>query len=96
MLNAPADYVARYTRRTVEVARHHGLTDHVWVQAFEIPAGREDEVRVAIEAAAGAGASNIAAWSYDGCSAMSTCACARPEHVWQTVGHAFRRLRAGG
>ena len=35
-------------------------------QAFEIPAGREEEIAVAVDAAVGAGARNIAAWSYDG------------------------------
>lgn len=92
----PAEYVGRHTRATIEVAERHGLDHHVWVQAFEVPTGREGEIGIAIEAAADAGARNIAAWSYDGCSAMSTCECARPEEAWKAVADGFRRLRARG
>jgi hypothetical protein len=89
-----ATYVAGNARRTVQVAERHGLDHHVWIQGFEIPAGREAEVEVAIEAAADAGATNLAVWSYDGCSAMSTCACANPGEVWRATARAFRALRA--
>jgi hypothetical protein len=92
----PAEYVDRHTRRTIEVAERHGLDHHVWIQGFEIPAGREPEIAVALEAAADAGARNIAVWSYDGCAALSTCACERPEEVWRVVGEGFRRIRARG
>ena len=90
-----AEYVTRHTRRTIEVAERHDLTHHVWVQGFEVPAGREVEVGTAIEAAAAAGAQNIAVWSYDGCAAMSTCTCDRPAEVWQVVADRFRGLRSG-
>jgi len=92
----PAEYVGRHTRATVEVAERHGLDHHVWVQAFEVPAGREAEIGIAIDAAADAGATNIAAWSYDGCSAMSTCECSRPDVAWKIVADGFRRVRSRG
>ena len=88
-----AAYVAGNTRRTIEVADRHGLDHHVWIQAFEVPGGREEEIGVAIEAAVGAGARNLAVWSYDGCSAMSSCECERPELAWDVV---RRSLRAVG
>lgn len=88
----PAEYVERNARRTVEVADHHGLDHHVWIQAFEVPAGREPEIEIAIDAAVRGGATNLAVWSYDGCSAMSSCECERPEEAWDVVRRAFRRL----
>lgn len=91
-----AEYVGRHTRTTVEVADRHGLDHHIWVQAFGVPAGRESEIGTAIDAAAAAGATNIAAWSYDGCSALSTCECSRPEEAWKVVADGFRRLRSRG
>lgn len=92
----PAEYVGRHTRATIEVADRHGLDHHVWVQAFEVPAGREAEIGVAIDAAADAGARNIAAWSYDGCAALSSCECSRPEEAWKVVADGFRRVRSRG
>ncbi len=88
-----ATYVARQARRTVEVAERHGLDHHVWIQAFEVPSGREEEIAIAVDAAVGAGASNLAVWSYDGCSAMSSCECERPEFAWDVVRRSFRGLR---
>jgi len=89
----PAEYVARNTRHTIEVADRHGLEHHVWIQAFEVPEGREGEIAIAIDAAVGAGVRNLAVWSYDGCSAMSTCECERPELAWDVVRRSFRGLR---
>jgi hypothetical protein len=87
-----AEFVAGHARRTVEVAERHGLAHHVWIQAFEVPAGREQEIELAVEAAVGAGATNLAVWSYDGCASMSTCECERPEEAWAAVRRAFGRL----
>ncbi len=88
-----ATYVGDYARRTVEVAERHGLDHHLWIQGFEIPAGREAEVGVAIDAAVAAGIRNVALWSYDGCAAMSTCASDRPAEVWRVAAERFLALR---
>ena len=92
----PGPYVGGHARRTVEVAERHGLDHHVWIQAFEVPAGRESEINVAIDAAVEAGATNLAVWSYDGCSAMSSCECERPDVAWAEVRRGFRRIRGLG
>ncbi len=91
-----AAFVGRHARRTVEVAERHGLDHHVWIQAFEVPAGREEEIGQAIDAAVAAGARNLAVWSYDGCSAMSSCECERPDLAWGVVRRSFRRVRGLG
>jgi hypothetical protein len=93
---APAEYVSTWTRRIVETAERHGLDHHVWIQAFEIARGREEEIALAIDAAVGAGARNIATWSYDGCAAMSTCECGDPTRAWEVVRGAYRRVRGLG
>ena len=49
----------------------------------------------AIDAAVAAGAKNLAAWSYDGCAAMSTCECGDPSLAWDVLRGAYRRVRAG-
>jgi len=90
-----AAYVGQHARRTVETAERHGLAHHVWIQAFEVPAGREVEIDEAVDAAVAAGATNLAAWSYDGCEAMSSCTSERPEETWSAVARSFRRVRGG-
>jgi len=88
----PVEFVSYYTRKVVELCKKHGKDDHIWVQGFKVPAGREDEIRVAIEAAAANGATNIAAWSYLGCGSMSSFASEQPKVVWGTIGRAYARL----
>ncbi len=92
----PAAYVSTWTRRIVETAEKHGLDHHVWIQGFDIRAGHEEEIAVAIDAAVGAGARNLATWSYDGCSAMSTCECGNPTRAWDVVRGAYRRVKGQG
>jgi len=94
--NDPETYLTTWTRRIVETAERHSLDHHVWIQAFEVPAGREDEIAVAVDAAVRAGATNLAAWSYDGCAAMSTCECGDPSKAWDVLRGAFRRVRGLG
>ena len=77
----------------MEVAQRHGLDHHVWIQAFGVPAGREGEIALAVDAAVDAGARNLAAWSYDGCAAMSTCECEDPAAAWSVVRQSFQRVR---
>jgi hypothetical protein len=89
----PHEYVTRYAAEILRVANAHGLDHHLWVQAFGIRKGHEAEIATAIDAAAAAGIGNIAAWSYDGCAAMSTCECADPGAAWEQVRRSFRRLR---
>jgi hypothetical protein len=89
----PDAYVTHYAAEILRVASKHGLDHHLWVQAFEIRKGHEPEIGVAIDAAARAGIQNIAAWSYDGCAAMSTCECADPQAAWEEVRRGFRRVR---
>lgn len=45
------------------------------------------------DAAAEAGATNIAVWGYLGCAGMSSAACGRPELVWEIIGEASGRLQ---
>lgn len=66
-----------------------------WVQAFGIPAGREDEIERAIEIFAGAGVATVAVWSYLACVAMSGLAADQPAAAWAAVERAFAKAAAG-
>ena len=65
----------------------------LWLQAFSVPEGREDELRTGVRVAEELDASHIAAWSYEATASMSQIRCARPEVVWSLLGEEFRRLR---
>jgi hypothetical protein len=74
-------------------AQNHGRDLQLWLQAFSVPEGREDELRTGIRVTEELDASHIAAWSYEATASMSQIRCARPEVVWSLLGEEFRRLR---
>ena len=77
----------------VAAAKHNrGL--QLWLQAYSVPEGREDELRTGIRVTEELDASHIAAWSYEANASMSQLRCARPDVVWSLLGEEFRRLRA--
>jgi len=88
----PEPYVRAFTRRTVETAHRHGRDVQIWVQAFGVPEGREEELALGLRVAVEEGATHLAAWSYRGTESMSI-RCARPDVAWQIVGETFRELR---
>jgi hypothetical protein len=90
----PDEFVRNFTRRTVGLAKGHGLATQIWVQAFSVPEGREDELARGLEIAVDEGATHVAAWSYRATESMSSIRCARPEVAWRVLGEAFRSLRA--
>jgi hypothetical protein len=65
----------------------------VWVQAFDVSAGREEEIEQVTAVMAEAGVTTIAYWSYLACVAMSGLAGDDPAATWEAVGQAVSRLR---
>jgi hypothetical protein len=91
----PEPFVRGFTRRTVEAARRHGRDVQIWVQAFAVPEGREEELALGLRVAAEEGATHLAAWSFRATESMSSIRPARPEVVWRVVGETFRELAGG-
>ncbi len=85
-------YVRDASRQIVRLAGTYGKEPQMWVQAYGVPAGREDEVGRAIRIMAQEGISNIAAWSYRGGAPMDL-ASDNPERVWEVLGEAYRKVR---
>jgi hypothetical protein len=84
-----------YGEAAAAAARRHGREFELWVQAFSVPQGREEELRTGLRVAREVGASHVAAWSFEGTASMSRVRCARPDEVWRILGEEFRRLRDG-
>jgi hypothetical protein len=86
-------FVRTYGRIAADAALKHGRGLQLWLQAFSVPDGREEELRTGIRVAEELGATHLAAWSYEATASMSHIRCARPEVVWRLLGEEFRRVR---
>ena len=87
----PADFVRRHATPLEELCRRTGAEMEVWLQGIRIPAGREDAITAAADAAADAGARIISFWSFRGTERMSHLACGDPDAAWRAMCDAVRR-----
>jgi hypothetical protein len=86
-------FMREYSEAAAKAAREHGRELQLWVQAFRVPEGREEELRTGLRVAEEAGATHVAAWSFRATESMSQITCSRPDVVWRIIGEEFRRLR---
>ncbi len=84
-----------YGQAAKEPAEANNLGLQLWFQAFSLPEGREEELRIGTRVAEEVGATHIAAWSYEATASMSQIRCPRPDLVWKILGEEFRRLKSG-
>jgi len=89
----PYDYVYENTKNMVEIAKSKGKECHSWIQTFDIPAGKEDEIITATDAAYDAGARTILDWSFRGAES-NTYKADNAEYTWQVMGEAMGRIRS--
>lgn len=90
----PEPFMRAYGSAAADAARRHDRGLQLWVQAFSLPEGREEELRTGLRVARELGATHVAAWSFEGTASMSRIRCARPEVVWGILSEEFRRLRS--
>ncbi|HEV8573331.1 MAG TPA: hypothetical protein VGR43_01350 [Dehalococcoidia bacterium] len=86
-------FMRTYGEAAKDSAAKHNRGLQLWVQAFSVPEGREEELRTGLRVAGELGASHVAAWSFEATASMSQIRCPRPELVWSIIGEEFRRLR---
>jgi hypothetical protein len=91
----PEPFFSVFVKKALALARRNGLKTQVWVQAFQVPEGREEELGAGLRTAAALGADCVAAWSYDASRSISRIRPARPDAVWRVIGEAFEELRRG-
>ena len=89
----PYEYVYEHTKKQVDLAKSLGKDCHTWIQGFDIPAGKEDELIPATDAAYDAGARTILAWSYRGAES-NTYKADNAELTWRIMGEAMGRIRS--
>lgn len=94
-----APYVYDACATVAAACRDSGQEPMAWLQAFSIPAGREDEIAQAAEAMAAAGIANVSTWCYRAGEQMTAIRSEQVQVAWETVVAAYRRLKtapAGG
>ena len=84
-------YVRDMTIRARALCDKYNLELQMWVLAFLIPEGREDEVIQATEIFYEEGVRNIAAWSYGG-GGWTYARSENADKVWENVGKVFKEL----
>ena len=86
------EYVYTRTRKNIDFCEKYKKDHNVWIQGFGIPAGREEEIITAAEAAYDAGARTIIGWSYRA-GESNDYQSAQCDVAWNAMGEAMRRLR---
>jgi hypothetical protein len=89
-------YLSLWAGRILEATTGTDAEPMGWVQAFDVPVGREPEVERAIGILRYAGVTTIAVWSYLACVAMSSLAPDDPAAVWAAVERGFARVAGQG
>lgn len=82
-----------FTQKVRKLADRHEKEAQVWILAFRVGAGKEEDLGRAIEVAYEEGIRNIMAWSYLGTGYMSSISCDRPEKVWKIIKDSYLELR---
>ncbi len=90
------DYLSGWARHMVNATEGTAAEPFAWIQAFDVPAGRETEIEQGIAALLQGGVATLSVWSYLACAAMSELACKNPEAAWEAVVRGFARAGAAG
>ncbi|MFQ5708869.1 MAG: hypothetical protein ACE5HO_15540 [bacterium] len=89
------EFVGGFSREIQTLAQSFGKEGQIWIQAYKIPAGREEEIKEAVATAYAEGIRNFAAWSYYGTAYMSYIRSDNPEKVWDVLGEVYGEMRRG-
>lgn len=91
--NKKLDFVEEFAKKVYNLCKKYDKEPQLWIQAFKISQGKEQEISRAVEIVSGAGIKNIAAWSYDCGSLVDHLNSAAPELVWRTLKQAFNSVK---
>lgn len=84
-------FVYTNTRKNLEVCEKCGKDHNIWIQGYNNPAGREEDIVYAAEAAYDAGARNILVWGFRG-SEGNDYRAKNPDIAWRAAGDAMERI----
>lgn len=84
-------FVYENTRKNLAVCESCGKDHNIWIQGYNNPASREEDIVYATEAAYDAGARNILLWGFRG-SEGNDYRAKKPELAWRAAGDAMQRI----
>lgn len=88
-------FVGDFSRDVVQLCQQFQKEPQIWIQAYKIAAGREEELQEAVAVAYSEGVRNFAAWSYYGNAYMSYNRSDSPQRVWDIIGDVYGELQRG-
>jgi len=88
--------VALFSKKIKGLCDKFGKEPQIWILNFNLIAGTEDNIKVAVDTAFKEGVRNLAAWSYYGTEMMGALSSQRPDVVWQTLGKSYREVKSRG
>ena len=88
----PYQFVYDHSKINVDIANKFNKDHNLWIQGYNIPRGREDEIIEACHAAYDAGARTILGWGFNGCESNDYRA-HNPEKTWNKMVEGMRRIK---
>lgn len=85
-------FVYKNSKLNIDVSNRFQKDHNIWIQAFDNPRNKEEDIVVATEAAYDAGARTIIAWGYYGSESNDYCA-KNPYLAWARTCEAMRRIK---
>lgn len=84
--------VSLFSKRIKNLCDKFDKEGQIWILNFNIKAGTEEYIKVAVDAAYSEGIRNLAAWSYYGTEMMDSLSCDNSHLVWETLGEAYHKI----
>ena len=88
----PYEYVYESAKTCVSITEKFGKDHNIWIQGYNAPRGREEEIYSATYAAYDAGARTILSWGFHGCESNSYRS-EIPERSWLCTVEAMRDIK---
>jgi hypothetical protein len=87
----PYDFVFEKTKQNLDICKKFNKKHNIWIQGYATPAGREEEIIWATDAAYDAGARTILVWGFRG-SESNDYRAKSPDMAWNAIGEGMRRI----
>ena len=75
-------FIDRHATAALGAAHRAGVECLLWLQAFRVPAGREEDLFAGTRRLLAHQPDCVAIWGFEACAHMSTLACGNPDRVW--------------
>ena len=85
------EFVYQGAKRNVDVCAQFHKDHNIWIQGYNNPSGKEEDIIAAADAIYDAGGRNIFVWGYRGSDANDYRS-VNPDRAWHKVGEAMHRL----